>query len=435
MSIVREMLKRRDKNSIPLLRILTCECMAIEQILQLWFLVKSSQFYYDKVLFNSISTSHHNHHNHHHLQAAVVAAQHHHHRHNSANSGVNVNSSSSNLTPPVHQACANMMDEIVGLWKLACLNPLVNDFDELQLYHEQLCQWQQTVFDNMKKFYLKVVLQNSNNAVQNNNNSNNNWCGGSNSASPANGNSSNSGGNVEKILKRLDMDLFAAFLPAIHATSLKWSGFDLDRMPAFRAHASSILAKIELNNSSAETISPCSTNYSGASSSSSSSSTSSFSSSDPAEVRKSNVLLVGEKSVLTDVAVSDMAASLYSFEFDPVKLRAAYKQQQAAAAAAESSGLSSSLSKDIESFKLRFLNPRPPLATLGQASCNETRLEELLTRCESLSAHGFLAHACVLAQLLAQHMLLNANSLSPVPSIFNNRYKIGLFLWDESGNF
>lgn len=62
MAMVREMFRVRDKNALVLLRTLTCECMAIEQILQLWFLVKSSQFYYDKALFNNVSTTHHHHH-------------------------------------------------------------------------------------------------------------------------------------------------------------------------------------------------------------------------------------------------------------------------------------------------------------------------------------------------------------------------------------
>ena len=38
-SIVREMFRRRDKNFLPLLRIITVECISIDQIVQLWFLV------------------------------------------------------------------------------------------------------------------------------------------------------------------------------------------------------------------------------------------------------------------------------------------------------------------------------------------------------------------------------------------------------------
>ena len=39
-SIVREMFRRRDKNFLPLLRIITIECISIDQIVQLWFLVR-----------------------------------------------------------------------------------------------------------------------------------------------------------------------------------------------------------------------------------------------------------------------------------------------------------------------------------------------------------------------------------------------------------
>lgn len=63
-SIVREMFRRRDDNSVPLLRIMTVECLRIEQFVQLWFLVKSTQWqqqqhhhhhhHNDKALFNSV---------------------------------------------------------------------------------------------------------------------------------------------------------------------------------------------------------------------------------------------------------------------------------------------------------------------------------------------------------------------------------------------
>ena len=49
------MFKRRDKNSIPLLKLITYECVCLDQILQLWFLVKASQLNHDKALFNSVT--------------------------------------------------------------------------------------------------------------------------------------------------------------------------------------------------------------------------------------------------------------------------------------------------------------------------------------------------------------------------------------------
>lgn len=54
LAIVREMFRRRDENSVPLLKIITVECLRIDQFVQLWFLVKSSQN--DKSLFNSVSS-------------------------------------------------------------------------------------------------------------------------------------------------------------------------------------------------------------------------------------------------------------------------------------------------------------------------------------------------------------------------------------------
>lgn len=42
-SIVREMFRRRDRNGAPLLRVITVECLAFDQIVQHWYWVKSSQ--------------------------------------------------------------------------------------------------------------------------------------------------------------------------------------------------------------------------------------------------------------------------------------------------------------------------------------------------------------------------------------------------------
>jgi hypothetical protein len=233
MGIVREMYKRRDKNAVPLLRTLTRECTAHEPLLQLWFLVKASPFYYDKPLFNTISTSSSSHHNHHH---------HHHHHGGGNNRNSNSNSGSSNLTASIHQACANLMDELVGLWRLGCLDPLVHDFAERQLYSEQLHAWQLTVYEKIKKFYTNVLNMSSNlplnNIGQGNNNNNNNWGGGGGGNSAANSANNN---NFERMLKRLDMDLFGGFLAAIHASRLAWTEFEMDNLGVFRQHCRSLL--------------------------------------------------------------------------------------------------------------------------------------------------------------------------------------------------
>lgn len=100
-SIVREMLTRRDKNSIPLLKLITCECIEIDQILQYWFLVKAFQLNSDKSIMNTVT----------------VFSQ-------KSNSSSHANMAQ---TSPVHQRCASLMDEIVTLWRIACLDPYIEE--------------------------------------------------------------------------------------------------------------------------------------------------------------------------------------------------------------------------------------------------------------------------------------------------------------------
>jgi hypothetical protein len=95
------MLTRRDKNSIPLLKLITCECIEIDQILQYWFLVKAFQLHSDKSLMNTVT----------------VFSQ-------KASSSSHANMAQ---TSPVHQRCASLMDEVVTLWRIVCLNPYVDD--------------------------------------------------------------------------------------------------------------------------------------------------------------------------------------------------------------------------------------------------------------------------------------------------------------------
>jgi len=114
-SIVREMFRRRDKNSIPLLNLLTRECIEVDQILQFWFLVKASQAHSqsDKSLAHTVTMfSQRNLQN---LSSGFAS--------NSAVSGGN----SGTHTSPLHQACANLMDEIVTLWRIACLSPYAEE--------------------------------------------------------------------------------------------------------------------------------------------------------------------------------------------------------------------------------------------------------------------------------------------------------------------
>lgn len=111
LSIVREMFKRNDRNAIPLLEIITEECLACEQILIWWFNTKIALLSgisgyggeninikltgtVNMQFFNPISGSGGGKHN-------------------------NVNSN----THASQHACSSLCDEVVVLWRLAALNP------------------------------------------------------------------------------------------------------------------------------------------------------------------------------------------------------------------------------------------------------------------------------------------------------------------------
>uniref|UniRef100_H2Y5Y4 ZSWIM8 TPR repeats domain-containing protein n=1 Tax=Ciona savignyi TaxID=51511 RepID=H2Y5Y4_CIOSA len=90
LSIVREMLKRRDSNAIPLLDIVTDQCLAFEQVAVWWYNMKTSSSY-----LQSGSGNHSNSHR-----------------------------PSNNISSEIAQhAAASMCDEIVSLWRLVILDP------------------------------------------------------------------------------------------------------------------------------------------------------------------------------------------------------------------------------------------------------------------------------------------------------------------------
>ena len=205
-SIIREMFRRRDKNSVSLLRLITNECLAIDQIIQLWFLIKASQLNHDKALFNSVTFS---------LNQRGGS--------NINQSGANSSANNGCSTQPVHQACSSMMDEIVSLWKIACLDPNLNDPEEKLAHKEQLLHWHNAVFERLRKFFTNILNSNSNSG------SGNLWSSASSSSA--------SSSNYEKLLKRLDMDLFLGFSPAVAACEMTWTEFDLELMAVFRQQA------------------------------------------------------------------------------------------------------------------------------------------------------------------------------------------------------
>nr|KAG5692676.1 hypothetical protein BaRGS_028476 [Batillaria attramentaria] len=84
LSIVREMFRRTDSNSIPLLEILTDEVMQCEQILIWWFVTKAST---------------------------------------NNNNSMHLSRSNNSSASATQHAAASLCEEIVALWRLAALNP------------------------------------------------------------------------------------------------------------------------------------------------------------------------------------------------------------------------------------------------------------------------------------------------------------------------
>ncbi|EGI60930.1 Zinc finger SWIM domain-containing protein [Acromyrmex echinatior] len=123
LSIVREMFKRNDRNAIPLLEIITEECMACEQILVWWFNTKVA------LLNGTGYGSKHN------MNSNVHASQH---------------------------ACSSLCDEIVVLWRLAALNPGLSP-SEREMLHAQFMAWHLKIIDKVAKCRGSSVPHNSHN--------------------------------------------------------------------------------------------------------------------------------------------------------------------------------------------------------------------------------------------------------------------------------
>ncbi|XP_015439816.1 PREDICTED: zinc finger SWIM domain-containing protein 8 [Dufourea novaeangliae] len=123
LSIVREMFKRNDRNAIPLLEIITEECMACEQILVWWFNTKVA-------LLNG--TGYGGKHN---MNSNVHASQH---------------------------ACSSLCDEIVVLWRLAALNPGLSPA-ERDMLHNRFSAWHMKIIDKVRKSRGNSVSLNSHN--------------------------------------------------------------------------------------------------------------------------------------------------------------------------------------------------------------------------------------------------------------------------------
>lgn len=112
LSIVREMYRRHDRNAVPLLEILTEECLSCEQILVWWFNTK--------VLLHSGNNSH------------------------SGRGGINSNTNAS------QHACASLCDEIVVLWRHAALNPALSP-QERGILSNRLKDWHMKTIEKVCK--------------------------------------------------------------------------------------------------------------------------------------------------------------------------------------------------------------------------------------------------------------------------------------------
>jgi len=119
LSIVREMLRRSDRNAIPLLEILTEEVLACDQIILWWFNTKVS------------------------LHAGI-------------NGHGNRASIHSNTHASQH-ACSSLCDEIVVLWRLVALNPALSPVDG-KVFFNQLHDW------HLKTLERVLKMRNTNNS-------------------------------------------------------------------------------------------------------------------------------------------------------------------------------------------------------------------------------------------------------------------------------
>uniref|UniRef100_A0A146L3I4 Zinc finger SWIM domain-containing protein KIAA0913 n=1 Tax=Lygus hesperus TaxID=30085 RepID=A0A146L3I4_LYGHE len=110
LSIVREMYKRSDRNALPLLQIITDECLACDQIMVWWFNTKVA------------------------LHVGVSGGG----KHSSVNSN------------GTQHACASLCDEVVILWRLAALNPALSS-QERTMFKNHFTEWHMKIIEKVEK--------------------------------------------------------------------------------------------------------------------------------------------------------------------------------------------------------------------------------------------------------------------------------------------
>ncbi|KAG1663561.1 Zinc finger SWIM domain-containing protein 8 [Nymphon striatum] len=166
LSIVREMFRRHDRNAIPLLEILTDECIACDQILVWWFNTKVS-------LLNSLGNSH-------------------------SGRSNNINSN----THASQHACSSLCEEVVILWRLAALNPSLSPIDRSSLYKQ------------FKAWHLKIIEKVCKNRG-----------GVSTGVSTVAGGGSVSVNTSNNSVTKSEIEIFPGFKPALEACLLDWKSY------------------------------------------------------------------------------------------------------------------------------------------------------------------------------------------------------------------
>lgn len=183
LSIVREMLRRHDRNALPLLQILTEEILSCEQILLWWFSANVSL----NRGYPSNSNS------------------------NTSNGGSSNNRSMhSNIYASQH-ACCSLCDEIVVLWRLVALNPAHSYIDTQKLYKQ------------LKKYHLKTLALiftcKSSSTFLNNFRPSTSTTGASTTTTLVN--------NSNSLPERNDFEIFSGFKPAMISCLIDWDSYPI----------------------------------------------------------------------------------------------------------------------------------------------------------------------------------------------------------------
>ncbi|CAF0729450.1 unnamed protein product [Didymodactylos carnosus] len=174
LQIIAEMLARHDQNGIQLLEILTKQCLAQEQIMQWWFTTKVSNVYNER---GTTGLRNHN---------ALM----------------------------VQQASASLCDEIVHIWRLISLNPLLNIDDRNNIY-TKLCNWHINLIEKICK--QKTTTTNISTTTNGLQTTTNNY--------PCLLTATTANGDRSMNQKRRDIDIFSGFLPAIEVAQITWYDF------------------------------------------------------------------------------------------------------------------------------------------------------------------------------------------------------------------